>query len=104
MTCATSAYARERVQYYIARANMCSSGDDDALMNLCRKKRYIDIQILIKKMMFYNTFLPKYLVSPKKSSTFAPDLRLRLVNFKNGKNHTEKCNAENQPLTKKVIK
>jgi hypothetical protein len=43
------------------------------------------------------------LVSPKKSSTFAPDLRLRLVNFENGKNHTGKRNAENQPLTKKVM-
>ena len=46
--------------------------------------------------------MPKYLVSPKKSSTFAPDLRLRLVNLKNGKNLIKKCNAENQPLTKKV--
>ena len=54
--------------------------------------------------MCYNTFLPKNLVSPKKSSTFAADLRLRLVNLKKGKNHTEKRNAENQPLTKKVQK
>ena len=46
--------------------------------------------------------LLKNLVSPKKSSTFAPDLRLRLVNFKNGENLTKNRNAENQPLTKKV--
>ena len=44
------------------------------------------------------------MVSSKKSSTFAADLRLRLVNLKNGKNHTENRNAENQPLMKKVIK
>ena len=52
-------------------------------------------------MMF---FMRQNLVSPKKSSTFAPDLRLRLVNFKNGENLTKNRNAENQPLTKKVIK
>ena len=50
-------------------------------------------------MMF---FMRQNLVSPKKSSTFAPDLRLRLANFWNGENHTENCNAENQSLTKKV--
>ena len=50
-------------------------------------------------MMF---FMRQNLVSPKKSSTFAPDLRLRLVNFKNGANLTKNRNAENQPLTKKV--
>ncbi len=78
MTCATIAYARERVQYYIARANMCSSGDDDALMSLCRKKRYIDIQILIKKMMFYNTFFAKIFGQSEKKqylcTRFAPDV------------------------------
>ena len=44
----------------------------------------------------------KNLVNQKKSSTFAPDLRLRLVNFKNGESLTKNRNAENQPLTKKV--
>ena len=32
----------------------------------------------------------KNLVGPKKSSTFAADLRLRLANLENGENHTEK--------------
>ena len=40
--------------------------------------------------MFFSIFLPKNLVSSEKSSTFAPDLRLRLANLKNGENHTEK--------------
>ena len=44
------------------------------------------------------------LVSPKKSSTFAPDLRLRLVSLKKGKNLIKNGNAENQPLTKKMTK
>ena len=44
----------------------------------------------------------KYLVGSQKSSTFAPDLRLRLVNLENGKNLLKNCNAENQPLTKKM--
>jgi len=42
------------------------------------------------------------LVGSQKSSTFAADLRLRLVNLENGKNLLKKCNAENQPLTKKM--
>ena len=46
----------------------------------------------------------KNLVSSEKSSTFAPDLRLRLVNLKNGKKSTKKCNADNQPLTEKMQK
>ena len=44
----------------------------------------------------------KYLVGSQKSSTFALDLRLRLVNLENGKNLLKNCNAENQPLTKKM--
>jgi len=48
--------------------------------------------------------LLKNLVSSEKSSTFAPDLRLRLVNLKNGKKSTKKCNADNQPLTEKMQK
>ena len=40
--------------------------------------------------MFFSIFLPQNLVSSEKSSTFAPDLRLRLANLKNGENHTEK--------------
>ena len=44
----------------------------------------------------------KYLVVSKKSSTFAPDFALNASERLNDANNTEKCNAENQPLTKKV--
>jgi hypothetical protein len=40
----------------------------------------------------------------KKSSTFAPDLRLRLANLEMAKIALRKRNADNQPLTKKVMK
>ena len=69
---------------------MFSRGNDGTLMDLCCKKRYIDFQLLTKKVMFFSIFLPKNLVSSEKSSTFAPDLRLRLANLKIGENHTEK--------------
>ena len=47
---------------------------------------------------------PKYLVNPKKSSTFALDFALNASEQKNGANLIKNCNAENQPLTKKMKK
>ena len=44
----------------------------------------------------------KNLVSPKKSSTFAADFAMNASERLNEANGTKKCNAENQPLTKKV--
>ena len=46
----------------------------------------------------------KYLVVSQKSSTFAPDFALNASERLNEANDTEKRNAENQPLTKKVKK
>ena len=46
----------------------------------------------------------KYLVVSQKSSTFAPDFALNASERLNDANDTEKRNAENQPLTKKVKK
>ena len=44
----------------------------------------------------------KYLVDCEKSSTFAPDFALNASERLNEANGTKKCNAGNQPLTKKV--
>ena len=44
----------------------------------------------------------KNLVSSQKSSTFAPDFALNASERLNDANNTEKCKAENQPLTNKV--
>ena len=65
---------------------------------------FVDYQLLIKKMIKWSKKLLKNLVSSQKSSTFAPDLRLRLVSLKKGKNLIKNGNAENQPLTKKMTK
>ena len=46
----------------------------------------------------------KNLVNSQKSSTFAPDFALNASERLNDANDTEKRNAENQPLTKKVKK
>ena len=46
----------------------------------------------------------KYLVDWEKSSTFASDFALNASERLNDANDTEKRNAENQPLTKKVQK
>ena len=46
----------------------------------------------------------KYLVDCEKSSTFAPDFALNASERLSDANDTEKRNAENQPLTKKVQK
>ena len=54
--------------------------------------------------MFFSIFLPKNLVSSEKSSTFAavfaPTASEQKIRAKMQKN----CNAENQPLTKKMQK
>ena len=49
-------------------------------------------------------FLLKNLVSSEKSSTFAPDFALNASEQKNGAKFIGNCNAENQPLTKKMKK
>ena len=46
----------------------------------------------------------KNLVSSEKSSTFAPDFALNASEQKNGAKFIGNCNAENQPLTKKMKK
>ena len=55
-------------------------------------------------MIFCEKKVPKYLVSSQKSSTFAAGFAINASERLNDANHTEKCNAENQPLTKKVKK
>ena len=72
---------------------------------LCHyKNAIIDYQALIKKMMFYGNFLPKNLVSSQKSSTFAAVFAPTAGEQRNRAKIIKKCNAENQPLTKKVTK
>ena len=72
---------------------------------LCHyKNAIIDYQALIKKMMFYGNFLPKNLVSSQKSSTFAAVFAPTAGEQRNRAKIIKKCNAENQPLTKKVQK
>ena len=56
----------------------------------------IKILILIKNLL-------KYLVNSPKSSTFAPDFALNASERQTAAKRTENVNAENQPLTKKVL-
>ena len=69
---------------------MFSRGDDDALMDFYRKNAILIFRYLQRKCKIYWKKLLKNLVGSEKSSTFAPDLRLRLANLKKGKNCTEK--------------
>ena len=63
----------------------------------------IENQLLIKKVVFFSIFSAlKFGQSKKKQylcTRFAPEVSELLKR----QNHTEKRNAENQPLTKKVI-
>ena len=54
--------------------------------------------------MFFSIFLPKNLVSSEKSSTFAAVFALTASEQKIRAKMQKKCNAENQPLTKKMQK
>ena len=92
-----------RARAYILYVRVRTHARNDQYI-LIQKMPILSISYLRRKCSFRAKKMPKYLVSPKKSSTFAPDLRLRLVNLKNGKNLIKKCNAENQPLTKKMTK
>ena len=49
-------------------------------------------------------FLPKNLVSSQKSSTFAAVFAPTAGEQRNRAKIIKKCNAENQPLTKKITK
>ena len=69
---------------------------------MCKEASRVVLSLQSIKKLKCLKKLYKYLVDYLKSSTFAIDLRLRLVNFKNGANLTKNRNAENQPLTKKV--
>ena len=62
------------------------------------------ISDLQRKLCFITKNMLKYLVDCEKSSTFAPDFALNASERLNDANDTEKRNAENQPLTKKVKK
>ena len=62
------------------------------------------ISYLQRKLCFITKNMLKYLVDCEKSSTFAPDFALNASERLNDANDTEKRNAENQPLTKKVKK
>ena len=63
----------------------------------------IDNQLFTRKMMFFSIFSARKFGQSKKKqylcTRFAPEVGGPL----NGKSHTEKRNADNQPLTKKVI-
>jgi hypothetical protein len=56
---------------------------------------------LIKNSVCTN-FWFKYLVNPAKSSTFAADFATNASEREAIAKSSEKCNAENQPLTKKM--
>ena len=73
-------------------------------LNLYSKMPSLIISYLQRKLCFITKNMLKYLVDWEKSSTFAPDFALNASERLNDANDTEKRNAENQPLTKKVKK
>ena len=62
------------------------------------------ISDLQRKCNLYAKNFPKYLVSSQKSSTFAAVFAPTASEQKNRAKIIKNCNAENQPLTKKVQK
>ena len=73
-------------------------------LNLYSKMPSLIISYLQRKLCFITKNMLKYLVDCEKSSTFASDFALNASERLNDANDTEKRNAENQPLTKKVQK
>ena len=73
-------------------------------LNLYSKMPLLIINDLQRKLCFIAKNMLKYLVDWQKSSTFAPDFALNASERLNDANDTEKRNAENQPLTKKLQK
>ena len=73
-------------------------------LNLYSKMPSLIISYLQRKLCFITKNMLKYLVDCEKSSTFASDFALNASERLNDANDTEKRNAENQPLTKKVKK
>ena len=73
-------------------------------LNLYSKMPLLIISDLQGKLCFITKNMLKYFVDWEKSSTFAPDFALNASERLNDANDTEKRNAENQPLTKKVKK